>query len=112
MAKEFKIKENLSVTGTVNATEFNSLSDSTFKSNVKNIENPFDIVNDLQGVSFNWKNTEKKSYGFVAQDIEKILPEIINNSDYKTVNYAAIIPFLLEAIKKLKQEVDQLKQQK
>lgn len=51
----------------------------------------------------------KKSYGVIAQEIAEVLPEIVNHTDHYRVNYNALVPFLIEAIKELKQEIDILK---
>lgn len=95
--------------GTLNATEFNSLSDCLFKENVKPIKDAISVVKNLKGTSFICKQTQKGSYGLIAQEVQDVLPEIVSESEFKTVNYNAIIPFLIEAIKELNNEVNQLK---
>lgn len=102
------------LTGTLNSTDFNSLSDESLKENISTIEVDYNIINNLRGVEFNWKDTKKKAYGFIAQEVEEILPELISeNSDtsYKSVSYIQIIPHLLEAVKDLKQEVERLREE-
>ena len=49
--------------------------------------------------------------GLIAQDVEKILPEVVSedNEGYKSIAYSAVIPVLIEAIKELKAENDVLK---
>ena len=92
-------------------------SDKRLKKNIKPIDNALDIVDRLQGVHFNWKKDDKKSIGYIAQDVEKILPEMVsekthfNEGEFKTVNYAAMVSIMGEAIKELKAEVEQLKKQ-
>ena len=93
-------------TGTLSATELNSLSDARLKTNLVSIENPLEILNQIDGFKFQWKDTQKKSFGVLAQEIEKILPEIVAESDYKTVNYNAIIAILIEAIKELNRKIE------
>ena len=58
----------------------------------------------LRGVSFNWKDNGKPSYGLIAQEVEEIIPEVIDTGEdgTKTLNYDALIGFLVEAIKELK----------
>ena len=57
----------------------------------------------FEGVNFTWKNDkeEEKQYGFIAQNIQEILPELVktNINDRLSVNYIAMIPILVEAIK-------------
>lgn len=97
--------------GIVTATDFNSISDIKFKTNIKTINNALDITNKLRGVSFDWKETNKKSYGVIAQEIEEILPDLIKNGEVKSVNYNGLIGVLIEAVKELSLEVEELKKQ-
>ena len=89
-------------TGTLSATIFTSLSDQTAKTNIQIITNATETIKQIDGVSFNWKDNNKKSYGVIAQNIEKILPDLVEeNSGIKSVNYLGIIGFLIEAVKEL-----------
>lgn len=79
-------------------------SDLRLKEHVAKITNPLDKVNQLNGISFNWKKGDKvRQIGLVAQDVEKVLPELVIEEEdgYKAVNYTLIIPLLVEAIKAL-----------
>ena len=97
-------------TGTINATIFNSLSDIQFKENVSTVSNAVDIIKQLNGVSFTWKDNGNKSYGVIAQEIETILPELINHSEgKKSVNYNGIMAFLIQAIKEQQEQINELK---
>jgi hypothetical protein len=95
-------------TGTLNATVFNSLSDESLKENVSIISNAVSTVRQLEGVSFTWKENGIKSYGVIAQQLEKILPELVAGDDKKTVNYSGLIAFLINSIKELDDRVRQL----
>jgi hypothetical protein len=95
--------------GTINATIFNSLSDIQYKDNVQVIPNAIDVIKKLDGVSFNWKKNGKKSYGVIAQDIEKVLPELVDGDNPKSVNYSGIIAFLINAIKEQQEQINELK---
>lgn len=97
--------------GTVTATDFNSTSDINLKTNIKKIDNALDITNKLCGVSFDWKETGKKSYGVIAQELEKVLPDLVKTKDIKSVNYNGLIGILIEAVKELSDEVQELKTQ-
>lgn len=88
-------------TGQLNATEFNSLSDVTVKSDIVPIEDALGIVKQLDGFRFTWKDTGKHSIGVSAQNVEVILPELVSDLGYKTVNYSGLIPVLIQAIKEL-----------
>jgi hypothetical protein len=98
-------------TGQLNATDFNSLSDKVTKTNIKQLENTSNIISLLTGVSFDWVDGTGSSYGFIAQDIEPVLPHAVstNSEGKKSVNYSAVIPFLVETIKEQKQEIEALK---
>ncbi|NBX71563.1 tail fiber domain-containing protein, partial [bacterium] len=56
-----------------------------------------------------WKETGKSSYGVIAQELQKVLPELVKQGEVKSVNYNGIIGVLIEAIKELKNEVRELK---
>jgi len=100
-------------TGSLSATNFTSLSDKKFKNNITTItpSQGLEVVNSLNAVSFNWKDTDDKAYGIIAQEIEEILPEIVTTDEFgiKKVAYNQIIPFLLSAVKALSEEVNALK---
>ena len=65
----------------------------------------------MRGVSYNFIDTKQKAIGVIAQEIEQILPEVVNltAAGHKTVSYGNIVGILIEAIKELKAEVDKLK---
>jgi len=99
-----------------------STSDARLKKNIVPIPNAIDKVMQLQGVNFEWIDASNKvpgkHMGFVAQDVQKIVPEVINSSgNYLSMEYAPITALLVEALKEqqkmieqLKSEVEQLKQ--
>ncbi len=113
---------NLIVSGTIQHNGIYSGSDSRLKSNIADIETALDNVTQLQGVTFNWKENkelefdvpvkgEGRQYGFIAQDVEKVLPDVVqgDGDDIKSLKYDALIPVLVEAIKELKAEIETLK---
>jgi hypothetical protein len=91
-------------TGDLSATNFNSLSDMQYKENLEVIEDPFIILDQINPYKFNWIDTGELSYGVMAQEIEKIMPELVktNENGQKTVHYIPLIAVLIEAVKKLK----------
>jgi len=101
---------DLSVSGDVTGANLNTTSDERVKENIITIDNALEKAMQLRGVYYNKIGQEKKEVGVIAQEIEKILPEVVNNtSDIKTVSYGNIVGLLIEAIKELKKEVDALK---
>ena len=66
----------------------------------------------LNGVTFNWKKDDRPSVGVIAQEVEKVFPELVNETEnFKTVNYDGLIGLLIEAIKEQQQQIDELKKQ-
>jgi len=102
---------NVVSSGIVTAQDFDSLSDINYKENVNTVSDALDKVNQLRGVRFDWKESGLPSYGVIAQELQEILPELVHGNDPKTVNYNGIIGVLIEAIKELKAEVEELKGQ-
>ena len=102
---------NGSFTGIVTAANFNSSSDVNLKENIVKIDAALSKVSNLNGVYFSWKATQEKSIGLIAQEVEAIFPEVIGTdvNNNKTVGYGNLVAVLIEAIKELKAEVDELK---
>ena len=98
-------------TGNLSATSFTSLSDVNKKKNITKIDNALEITQQLEGVRFDWKDTHKSSLGLIAQEVEKVLPELVETSDdgTKSVSYGNIIGVLIEAIKEQQKQIDTLK---
>ena len=103
-----------------NVTAFGSPSDIRLKENIEVIPNALDKVSQLQGITFNYKKDGRKSTGLIAQELEKVLPEVvydtheIDNDDeqFKAVRYGNVVGLLVEAIKELKKEVERLNKEK
>ena len=134
-------KEKLDVDGNIIAsgsiTSFGDYSDERLKDREGNIENPLDIVDKLQGFYYRPNKTandlgikgNKRDLGISAQDVEKILPDLVNiapvdvgydeekniisktGSNYLTVNYEKMIPLLIESIKELNKNINALKKE-
>jgi len=105
--------------GFVEAAAYGTMSDKRYKKDIKTIENGLDVVKKLDGVSYKFNfdlatnpNADgKPSYGFIAQEVEKIIPDAVNKNKegYYSVNYDAIIPFLTNAIKEQQAQIEELK---
>jgi hypothetical protein len=100
---------NLTASQTITAQEFTPTSDINLKENIYTVENALETISSLRGVSFDWKETGKGSYGVIAQELEEILPDLVKNGEVKSVNYNGIIGVLIEAVKELSEEIKQLK---
>ena len=101
-------------TGLLTSTDYNSSSDMTLKQDFTPIKNPLDIISQLTGFGFTWKDSKQKSYGLSAQEVEKVIPDIVRDraDGTKGINYMNLTAFLIEAIKDLKQEIQELKKPK
>ena len=101
------VESNLTVEGAIL-----NPSDVTLKKNIKNISD-CEILS-LNPVEFNFKSDEsqKKHFGFIAQDMEKIFPDLVSDEQlgYKTVNYIELIPLMLSKMKQMQTEIDSLKE--
>lgn len=91
-------------------------SDKRLKTNINNINNWLDLVSKINGVTYNWKNKNKDQrlqYWVIAQEVEKLIPELVSEDDkwIKSVNYIWFTPVLIEAVKELRKENENLKKQ-
>ena len=98
-------------TGTLAATAFNALSDASLKDSVTDLTNARGVLQQIRGVGFKWTDTGAQSYGVIAQEIERVLPAVVETADngIKSVNYAALTGFLIAAVNELSAEIERLK---
>ncbi len=111
----------LYVNGDITANSVAGTSDIRFKTNIRPVENALDKVKSLRGVYFNWnqKAFPEKEFGaqdelgFIAQEVEKIVPEIVSKDkskeEYRSVKYDKLVAMLVEAIKEQQKQIDSLK---
>jgi hypothetical protein len=99
-------------------TQNGSISDKKYKENVKTISNGIDKIEKLNPVEFDWNDKsdahkigKKEDAGFIAQEVQKVLPNLVNeNVDGDlALNYEGIIPYLVQSIQELKKEIEILK---
>jgi Chaperone of endosialidase len=105
--------------GNVKANVVSTCSDIRYKSNVKTIKHALQKVQGIDGVTYNYKVNEyadqhfptHEQAGLIAQQVESVLPQIVYTDDkgYKSVDYAKVVPLLVEAIKELNKELDNVK---
>ena len=129
-----EFNDYITVTGDINGTgSFNYISDQIFKTEIDSIQNALSIIQQLKPrtyyfdtLNFNEFNfSSKKRYGFIAQDMEQVLPELVNSvkkyadydtlgnivhpeTTYKAVNYIEIIGILTKGIQEQQQKIDSL----
>ena len=91
-------------TATGNITAF---SDARLKENVETIEGALDKVSQMRGVMYD-KDGER-STGVIAQEMQQVMPEVVQEGEYLSVAYGNLVGVLIEAVKELKEELDQCK---
>ncbi len=90
-------------------------SDIDLKDQIKPLQRSLDKITQLNGVNYKWKNKgrrgDKLQLGLIAQDVEKVFPEAVSEdtAGMKGIAYSRLIAPLIEAVKELKMENDELK---
>lgn len=110
----------LQVNGDIIANSIAGSSDIRYKTNIRPVENALDKVKSLRGVYFNWdliafpnkEFTDKTEIGFIAQEVEKVVPEVVTKDktpeEYRSVKYDKVVALLVEAIKEQQKQIDSL----
>ena len=104
------LKMSGSYTGTFTASgDICAYSDKRLKRNIQTIDNALDTVHNLRGVTF--EKSLKPSIGVIAQEVEEVLPELVNTDadGMKSVAYGNIVGVLIEAIKEQQKQIEELK---
>jgi len=96
---------NLTCGGTVTSN-----SDEKLKDNVKTIDNALEKVMNLRGVEFDYVGSGAHSIGFIAQEVEKVVPELVFGIDPKSVAYQNFVALLVEAVKEQNETINSLKE--
>jgi hypothetical protein len=101
--------------GTTLADAWTTRSSARFKTNVQPVTAALDKVLLLRGVTFNWKDTQRPSIGFIAEEVARVLPEAVefekNGIDAKGLDYSKLTPLLVEAIKAQQKKLEELQQE-
>ena len=98
-----------SFTATGNVTAF---SDERLKENVETIEGALDKVSQMRGVTYNYKselNDGQRGTGVIAQEMQQVMPEVVQEGEYLSVAYGNLVGVLIEAVKELKEELAKCK---
>ena len=102
-------------TGTLSCTDFNTTSDVNLKKDIEIISNANEILKQINGVNFTWIETDKPALGVIAQEVEKVLPQLVaerSDTGTKSVCYNGLIGVLIEAVKDLTKRVEELEKAK
>tara|TARA_R110002074_G_scaffold146872_7_gene297083 strand:- start:4522 stop:5766 length:1245 start_codon:yes stop_codon:yes gene_type:complete len=99
-------------------TAFGTVSDRNRKENIVKIENALDKVSQISGYTFNYIGDDTPMTGVIAQELEEVLPEVVyetesvDGTQSKAVRHGNIVGLLIESIKELKAEIEELKKEK
>ncbi len=113
-------EENSVFSGNVSALTFTTTSDARLKENIETIQDPLEKLNNLRGVAYSLKGSSEadpsvsppqRHMGVLAQEVQKVLPEAVQTRDdgYLAVEYNALTPVLIEAVKAQQKEIEELK---
>ena len=105
------IDSDLTAAGDVTANAFYYSSDRNLKENICEIPDALDRVLEMEGVSFEWKDSGQQSIGLVAQDVEKVFPELVSTNPetgLKSIQYGNLVAVLIEAIKEQQSQIQEL----
>jgi len=89
----------------------------SYKKNITAVNDPISKLQNINGVHFDWDETKsdvsdgsRGSYGVIAQEVEQVFPELVreNKDGVKAVNYSALIPVLIEAVKEQQAQIESL----
>ena len=110
-AEQIDVSKNMVSTADITAVNFNTTSDANLKTNISTFANPLDTINSLRGVAFDWINSGKSEIGVIAQEVEKVLPDLVstNKEGIKSVKYGNLIAVLIEAVKDQQSQINELK---
>ncbi len=116
------INGTLSVSGNINTvgdiTAFSSASDIRLKTNITSLSSSIEIVNSLNPVTFNWKNDifneeyrNKDDVGFIAQEVESVIPLAVSefsneNETYKRIKHERMLPYIIKSIQELSDKIN------
>ena len=107
------VNGSITSTGSCSCSSYNTTSDLRLKENISDLDNSLEKICNIRGVSYNLKSDENKTKisGVIAQEVMEHIPEAVNNMDSEklSVNYNSIIAHLIESVKELKREIEELK---
>ena len=107
--------------GDITAFSTTTASDARLKTDIHTINDALGIVGKLRGVSYKWLRDGKSDIGVIAQEVEKVIPEVVKTKnmptldgmeEVKTVDYGKMVGVLINAVNELKAEIEELKNAK
>ena len=123
----FQVQASGSVVAAGNITAFGTtfmnVSDERLKENIYDVSGSLNKILDLRPTHFTWKENQKQDVGFIAQEVEEIIPEVVETSqgfidtdgeekngiqDMKTISYPKLVPYLVDTIQELTERIKHL----
>jgi hypothetical protein len=104
------LPNNSDATGTARANAFITYSSRKLKKNINQIQKPLNIVKNLRGVTFDWKDTNKREIGLIAEEVAKVLPEVVSyqNNRPTALDYPKLTALLIECVKEQQEKIESL----
>ncbi len=101
----------ITATNTITGSDIIATSDRRLKTNVENISNALATVRKLRGVKFNRKGSDRRHLGFIAQETKEHVPEVVfgDNDEILGISYGNMVALLVEAVKELAIENEELR---
>lgn len=89
--------------GSIKAYSYETYSSSRFKTNIRTIDNAIGKIKDMRGVYFEWKDSNRKDIGFIAEEVGDVIPEAVayedNGVDASSMSYQKLVSLLLQSVK-------------
>lgn len=106
-----ELPNNADATGQGRANAWQTYSDQTLKENVFPLENSLEKIMNLKGVSFSWKGSGLLSSGFIAQEVESVIPDLVSTGrdGLKSLDYGRVTPYLVNALQEQQNQIQLLK---
>ena len=103
----------LEVNGGFAATAITETSALKFKENITPLNSQLEIINKLNPVNFDWKEDGKKDFGFIADEVEEIIPELVSYKENEVhgLHYSKLTPILVKALQEQQTQIEELKQE-
>lgn len=102
--------DNLTVSNDFQADSITETSSYVLKTDIEPIQNAVDKIVSLSGINYTRISSGKREAGLIAEEVEKILPELVDSAgEYKSISYSRLTAYLIESVKTLKKEIEILR---
>ena len=111
IAGNLRVWDDIRTSSGVTATAFLYSSDERLKKDISPIKDPSALLSELRGVNFTWRDSGRSDIGLIAQEVEKVVPEVVHTDEQtgmKSVEYGNLVAVLIEAMKEQQKQIDHL----